>query len=117
MITQTASVKVMRSYDYCHFEIMLGISNDSGLSPADIDNARKDAQRLADKSVEQYKKAKQMAARRSNGEYEMASFEEECKKIEAKDEINRTMKEIAMLKQYKDENWRKQFDYDYDYED
>jgi len=116
-ITKTASVKVMLSYDYSHFEASMSIENESGLSMKDIDEARKNCQRLADKAVGQYKIAKQHAASRSDGKYKMASFEEECKRIKKKDEHDRTLKEIAMLKQYEDENWQAQFDNDYDYED
>src|SRR5690349_21100134 len=116
-IIKTASVKVMLSYDYSHFEAGMSIENESGLTMKDIDEARKDCQRLADKAVYQYKVAKTNAAARSDGKYKMASFEDECKRIEKKDEHDRTLKEIAMLKQYKDENWQAQFEYDYDYED
>lgn len=54
---------------------------------------------------------------RVNSSTEKIRFEEDCKRIQAKDEHDRTIKEIAMLKQYQDENWAKKFDYDYDYED
>lgn len=114
---KSASVKVMLSYDYSHFEAAMSIENESGLSMKDIDEARKNCQRLADKAVYQYKIAKSMAASRSDGKYKMALFEEECKRIEKKDEHDRTLKEIAMLKQYRDENWQSQFEYEYDYED
>ena len=46
----------MRSYDYCHFEICLG--SDDNLTLAQVDDMRKDAQRLVDKAVDQYKLAK-----------------------------------------------------------
>lgn len=46
-------VKVMRSYDYCHFEVQLSSSEPKTLK--EIDNMRKEAARLADKVVEQYK--------------------------------------------------------------
>lgn len=114
---KAASVKVMLSYDYSHFEASMSVENDNGLSLEEIDSARKNCQRLADKAVSQYKTAKTMAANRSNGEYKMASFESECKRIQVKEECDRTLKEIAMLKQYEDENWQAQFDYNYDYED
>jgi hypothetical protein len=116
-IVKTASVKVMLSYDYSHFEASMSVENEAGLSIQDIDDARKSCQRLADKAVGQYKKAKEMASKRSDGEYRMNCFESECKKIAQKDEHDRTLKEIAMLKQYQDENWRAQFEYDYDYDD
>jgi hypothetical protein len=114
---KTASVKVMLSYDYSHFETSMSIENESGLSMKDIDEARKNCQRLCDKAVYQYKTHKANAAQRSDGKYKMASFEEECKRIQKKDEHDRTLKEIAMLKQYEQENWQAQFDYEYDYED
>lgn len=59
---KNASVKVMLSYDYSHFEASMSLENDEGLSKEDIDLARKDCQRLADKAVGQYKTAKSMAA-------------------------------------------------------
>lgn len=116
-IVKSASVKVMLSYDYSHFEASMQLENDNGLSIKDIDEARKNCQRLADKAVGQYKTAKQMAAKRSDGQYQMQNFESECKKIAAKSEHDRTLKEIGMLKQYEDENWKAQFDYNYDYDD
>lgn len=117
MESKNASVKVMLSYDYCHFEVSMSIENENGLSLKDIDDARKNCQRLADKAVGQYKTAKSNAANRTDGQYKMQDFETTCKKIQAKNEEDRTVKEIAMLKQYENENWRAQFDYDYDYDD
>lgn len=116
-VIKTASVKVMLSYDYSHFEASMSLENDNGLELKEIDEARKNCQRLADKAVAQYKTAKSMASKRSDGEFKIANFESECKRIAAKDEQDRTVKEIAMLKQYQDENWKAQFDYDYDYDD
>lgn len=116
-IIKSASVKVMLSYDYSHFEASMSVENESGLTMSDIDEARKKCQRLADKAVGQYKKAKQMASNRSDGEYQMRNFQEQCERIKAKDEQDRTIKEIAMLKQYEDENWQANFMYEYDYDD
>ena len=116
-IIKSASVKVMLSYDYSHFEASMSVENESGLTMSDIDESRKKCQRLADKAVGQYKKAKQMASNRSDGEYQMRNFKEQCERIKAKDEQDRTIKEIAMMKQYEDENWRAKFMYEYDYDD
>lgn len=52
---KTSSVKVMRSYDYCHFEVCLGADD---MTLEEVDEMRKNAQRLADKAVGQYKIAK-----------------------------------------------------------
>lgn len=114
---KNASVKVMLSYDYSHFEASMSVENDNGLTVKEIDAARKDCQRLADKAAAQYKTAKAQAASRNDGQYKMKNFEAECIKIKSKDEHDRTLKEIAMLKQYENENWQAQFDYDYDYDD
>lgn len=53
-----ASVKVMRSYDYCHFEVTLGTDEDMTLEQ--VDDMRKSAQRLADRAVLQYALAKKL---------------------------------------------------------
>jgi len=116
-IIKSASVKVMLSYDYSHFEASMSLENETGLTSQEIDEARKRCQRLADKAVNQYKKAKDMAAKRTNSEYYMTAFEVNCRSIQAKDAQDRTVEEIAMLKQYEDENWQAQFDYPYDYDD
>ncbi len=116
-IVKTASVKVMLSYDYSHFEVSMSLEDETGLNPLDIDDARKTCQRLADKAVSQYKKAKEMASLRIDGKYKIANFEAICKQIVNKPMVERTINEVAMLKQYEDENWREQFEYNYDYED
>lgn len=114
---KSASVKIMLSYDYSHFETSMSLEDENGITIEAIDNARKDCQRLCDKAVSQFKIAKAMAAKRSDGEYQMANFENECKRIAAKPEHDRTLREIGMLKQYEDEKWRENFKYNYDYED
>lgn len=116
-LVKNASVKVMLSYDYSHFEASMSLENEGGLLMSEIDEARKSCQRLADKAVNQYKKAKQMAANRSDGEFKMQNFESQCKKIMQKPEGERTINEVAMLKRHQDEDWQAQFDYRYDYED
>jgi hypothetical protein len=72
---------------------------------------------LADKAVSQYKTAKQHAASRQDWIYKMQNFESQCKSIKAKNENDRTLNEIAMLKQYETEKWELQFTCDYDYDD
>ena len=116
-IIKNASVKVMLSYDYSHFEASMSLENEAGINLSDIDEARKNCQRLADKAVSQYKTAKEKAAFRVDGKYKIDNFLTQIRKIEAKNEGDRTINEVAMLKQYKDENWQAQFSADYDYED
>lgn len=109
------SVKIMLSYDYCHFEVSK--STDQDLTNKEINEMRKEVQRLADEAVRQFKVAKEKAANRTNANLEMQNFEITCKRIAEKNEADRTLKEIAMLKQYQDENWRARFNYEYDYDD
>lgn len=116
-IKKSASVKVMLSYDYCHFESSMTLENEIGLTNKEIDEARKECQRLAYKAAGQYRTAKEMAAKRSDGKFQIQNFQQECERIKKKDEHDRTLKEIGMLKQFEDENWQSQFDYEYDYND
>lgn len=59
----SCTVRVMRSHDYCHFEISLttevpGVQYWGFQDIEFVDEVRKDAARLADKAVAQYKVAK-----------------------------------------------------------
>jgi hypothetical protein len=111
----SASVKIMLSYDYCHFEVCK--STDENISDREINELRKDVQRLADEAVRQYKFSKNMAAKREKTAYEKEEFVNRVKRIMDKPEGERTVSEVAILKQYQDENWEARFNYDYDYED
>ena len=55
------SVKILRSFDYCHFEVNLsatvGAVSDAQVI-AETDELRKTAARLADKAVKQYRQRK-----------------------------------------------------------
>lgn len=51
-----ASVSIMRSYDYSHFEVQLG--TDEELTIEQINDMRKEAMRLVDKAVKQYQIAR-----------------------------------------------------------
>lgn len=112
-----ASVKVMLSYDYCHFEVVLGTDDGDSLTIQGANELRKTAQRLADEAVRQYQEAKRLAQKRMNADLEAGAFLGEIKAIEAKPEGDRTVNEIAQMKVFQDDQWRAQFEYEYDYED
>ena len=116
-IVKNASVKVMLSHDYCHFETSMSLENESGVTLKDIDDARKNCNRLMDKAIAQYKIAKKMAQDRTDGKFKIQNFTNACEKIKMKAEGERTINEMAMLKQYDDENWQDQFENDWDYDD
>ena len=44
-------------------------------------------------------------------------FIKDIENIKNKNPEDMNIKEMGMLKQYEDEEWQKQFDYQYDYED
>ena len=109
-----SQVRVMLSYDYNHFEVALSTEEYPDLTPNQL---RKRAQRLCDEAVRQYKTAKETAAKRNLSEYEKEHFLREISRIENLDEADRTVRDLAMLKQYQDEEWEQQFKHEYDYED
>jgi hypothetical protein len=108
----SASVKIMLSFDYCHFEICKG--TDENLTNQQINDLRKDCQRLADEAVRQYVVSKNQFAKINP--YEKEVFDSRIKNILEKDESSLTIEETAMLKQYRDEEFQRQFE-PYDYED
>jgi hypothetical protein len=61
-----ATVKVMNSHDYGHFEVSLVI--DGPVAMGMVDALRKDAQRLVDRAIDQYKTARKAANARIKAE-------------------------------------------------
>jgi hypothetical protein len=120
-----ASVRVMRSHDYSHFEVTLGVDQDALYSLSDVDELRKAAARLADKAVEQYKTAKKNAELREQDQWKLDSLRRRAAEInDAKPDAERTPEEKAILKALADLKFRSRYDYedewqepDYDEED
>lgn len=108
----SASVKIMLSYDYNHFEVCIG--NDNDLSITEINEMRKNAQRLADEAVRQYKIAKEKSMKRLNLEYEKNQLLNEIKRIKDKPEPEWTASEKAQIKALEDKEYWGRYDYDYE---
>jgi hypothetical protein len=111
-----ASVKVMRSFDYCHFEI--GLTEKCG----DIDSVnslRKKAAILVDDAVRQYQIAKIKESKRASNEPQVRLFIENAEHIKKnipKGEL--TPEQAAILRAYEDQSFWKQYNEDeYYYED
>ena len=107
------SVKVMNSYDYCHFEVTLSEDN---VTLEEVDNMRKEAQRLVDKAIKQYKIAKRVAvdlAPPPELERKVKIIKENFPQSEWSPEQQATVKELE------DRNFRASHCYDYqdDWED
>jgi vacuolar-type H+-ATPase subunit I/STV1 len=113
--TFSASVKVMRSYDYCHFEICLG--SDEKLDKHAVNELRKDAQRLADEAVRQYAKAKEIHESALQFTHERTRIEREVDEIRKKAESEWTPYEKAEVKALEDYRHYEQVGYDYEDDD
>ena len=109
---ETASVKVMRSHDYCHFEVAL--SSSVANSPEAVDELRKTAARLADKAVEQYKVAKENAEQMVYDARGFARLQDLQSRILKKPESDHTPQEKAVLKAIADRLHRSRRCYDYE---
>ena len=112
-----ASIKVMNSYDYSHFETSL--ASDKAITIEEINGMRKVSQRLVDEAIRQYKKAKEMANKRSNLQWERAVLQKDIEIIQQKPKSEWSPEEKAKVKLIADKEWASQFDYDYedDWED
>jgi hypothetical protein len=121
----TCSVRVMRSYDYSHFEVTLGGAVDLGSTNeqflAETDELRKRAMRLADKAVAQYKIAKRNADLIERDESEREYRKREISRIAEMPETDRSPEQQAKLKAWNDriheQNRRPRYDYEDDWDD
>lgn len=107
-----ASVKVMRSYDYCHFEICL--SSDQEMNLVEINEMRKDAAILVDEAVRQYIVAKDMANKKIYRDNEKQELTKQIEIIKTKPESEWTAEEKAKVKALEDHDYWQAFDYRYD---
>ena len=108
----SASVKVMRSHDYCHFEVQL--SNTDLDSLDDVDELRKDAARLVDKAVDQYIQHKEFLEwKMSMGGYSYRRLVAEVNKILLIAEPDRTPENKAKMKLLEDIQFHKNRSHDY----
>ena len=103
----TASVKVMNSYDYGHFEMTLGTTEP--VTMAEINEMRKDAQRLVDNAIRQYKQAKSEA----NGQlaWQKEQFYAKANEIRQKPVSEWTPEDKAHMKVLADRDWDARYDY------
>lgn len=111
----SATVRVMKSHDYCHFEIVLGLSAEPGvLYPFEtVDNLRKAAARMADKAVEQYKVKKRSLMRQENSVMMRDTLRAKADGYLKIPEADRTPDEQATIKAYQDHVYEANRPYDY----
>lgn len=109
-----ASVRVMRSYDYCQFEVAL---NDDDLVFDEVNELRKQAAILVDEAVRQYKIAKKKEQDRDWKHSSIERVLDKKKIIEAKPQNEWTIEETALMRSYADDEfWKIVYEDDYYYE-
>jgi hypothetical protein len=108
-----ATVRIMISHDFCHFEESIELTGED-IQLFEIDNARKDCQRLADKAVGQYKTAKEKAAKRLSNSYDRVQLQKEVTAIKMKKDEYLTPDDKAKIKALADFDHQHAYDYDDD---
>lgn len=108
----SASVRVMRSHDYSHFEVCLTSSEATTIEQAN--ELRKAAARLADKAVAQFITMKEAMAAKDNIKQDWL-----IKRAEETLPELRTPEQKAVIKYHSDKAFANRFVYDYedDYEE
>jgi hypothetical protein len=110
----SASVKIMLSFDYCHFEISL--SNEAS-TPAAANELRKTAQRLADEAVRQYKVSKEEASKRSEASCMLPALKSEVAEIKKLHPDEWTPRQKGTVKALEDAEFTAAHKYGYDDDD
>lgn len=108
----SATVRVMRSHDYSHFEVCL--TSNTATDPEMVDNLRKEAARLVDKAVDQFKVMKENLSRLEVEERRRLYPTGHIRDIRSKKESDRTPEEMAVLKEYDDRCHRNRIRYNYE---
>lgn len=115
-IKKSASVKVMLSYNYNHFETSISLENEKGLTNKEIDEARKDCNRLCDRAISQYQKAKDNEGKRANQKWERKRLEDEVSEI-CRYKKEWTSEEKAKVKALEDFEYKEIYDYDEEWDE
>jgi hypothetical protein len=113
-IIKSATVKVMNSHNYNHFEASMQLESEEGVTPKEMDAARKECQRLVDKSIKQYDTAKSMALKQANLRSEKSQLEREVSRIKENPKETWSVTDKAKVKALEDHDWDSRWDYDDD---
>ena len=105
----------MLSFDYCHFEVCLGTDEDITLK--EVNDLRKNCQRLADEAVRQYKIAKEKATLQYYRDIEKRELLKNIELIKQKPESEWTAEEKAKMKVIEDQKYWDEYRYYYEDDD
>jgi len=98
-----AAVKVMRSYDYCHFEVAL--SSDQEMDLDQINEMRKQAAILVDEAVRQYQTAKKAEDNRQRHDWDKDRAINRAKALYEKPRSEWSVDEAAFMRSYEDRSF------------
>lgn len=104
-----ASVKVMRSHDYCHFEVALSADCET---IDDVDALRKQAAILADEAVRQYKLARTAEQKRERSEHQVRQLLDAIARVKERPESDWSASEAAMVRGASDRDFWKEYEED-----
>ena len=90
-----ASVTIMRSYDYCHFEVQL---SQECLNDDEVNVLRIWAALLVDEAVRQYILAKQAETNRQSRAWQTEKFLNDVKRIKETPESEWSVQDAALMK-------------------
>lgn len=114
-ILKSAVVKVMLSHNYNHFEASIALENETGLTVKEIDEARKNCNRLCNKAVKQYQIAKEIEDERIHKSYAIKELEREVEGLNSRPENTLSPEEKAKVKSLEDYYYRQsRWDFDDD---
>lgn len=114
-MSDSGYVKVMRSYDYCHFEVCLPLAEGADLDA--VNQRRKEAAILADEAVREYRIAKSKEQSRQAAEWKVEQALERLKRIKELPPSELSVEQAALLRQSADDEfWKRFHEDDYAYE-
>jgi D-tyrosyl-tRNA(Tyr) deacylase len=102
----------MLSYDYNHFEVILSAPDDASFRA--INELRKNANRLCNEAIRQFRVAKEKAQKQASLMGEKRILADEVREIEAIPEGERTATQKAKVKALADHDYWTQNQYDFD---
>ena len=104
----TSEVRVMRSYDYCHFEICLGVDDNATLDQ--VNERRKEAALLVDEAVRQYVVAKGKEEKRKRKEWETERYIDRVNHIKETPKSEWSVEDAAVVRAFEEGEFWKEFD-------
>mgnify|MGYP001389598588 CR=1 FL=1 len=106
----TVTARVMRSHDYCQFELALTAEDPDGITMDGADDLRRCAATLVDEAVRQYDEMRAHARRQDELPRQKWEMEERLRIAKSKKREDLTLAEADLLRQAEDASFWARFD-------